>query len=206
MSEKPIDYSALDGDTNEAYTQINGVAIPKYNRNTQRYKLWNTTRHVMLFDKVDIYTDIAKENKNIYANIMLLISHTDITNMLMIRQGNRYYPVTTEEGIMSILRIKKTAWYKLKPFLFNKILPVLIKSTLSAGDKEYYTYYINPLLSVDYRGISIPCYRIFREYLKDYLCSADYYTLEKWSSEYTGNDESFFLSPEQVSEVTEKIE
>lgn len=200
MSENYVDFSSLD-DTNESYTVTNGKAIPKFNQNTQKFKWWATRRHSMNFKVVDVFNVIAKGNKMLYANIKLLLDHTDKNNLLMKRVGNRYSAVKDEEAIMDLLQIKKTAWYKIRPIIFNETLPILAKCTIQAGDEEYTNYYINPLLSSDYRGISLTCYLLFRKYLKPYISASDYYTLEKHAKAFTGEDNELTLPHEQLKET-----
>lgn len=189
--EDNVNFANLD-DTLEAYTVVEGPegkrAIPKFNRKTQTFKFWNSRRHKMMFELIDIYRDIAKGNKIVYANIMLLLAHTDKTNLLTKQENSRHYAIQDEESIMDLLKIKKSAWYKLKPIIFNKILPVLAKCKIQTDNGIYTNYYVNPLLTADYMGISIPCYLVFRNCLKPYLCDRDYYTLEKHLKTLIGDE------------------
>ena len=112
----------------------------------------------MLFDTVDVFNDIAKGNKMLYANIMLLISHTGTANLITIKKNGNLLPVNSEQGLMNILNVKKSKWAELKPTLFGGDLPILGITTHTLGKKTYTRYFLNPLLTVYYKGISIVCY------------------------------------------------
>ena len=47
----------------------------------------------------------------------------------------------------------------------------------------------NPILTVYYKGISIVCYLLFREYLKDFLSESDFRELEFWANAYIAKEE-----------------
>lgn len=185
FKQSEIDYSDLhyQGEAHSVNPNTK-KAVSKYNEETGIYKLWGTWRHTMVFNTVDIYNDIAKGNKMVYANIMLLIAHTGRANMIEIRKGGRYYAVNSEQALMELLDIKKSKWYELKPILFDEKMPILGISTHTLGKKTIIRYFLNPLLTAYYKGISINCYNLFREYLEDFLSESDLQTLEYWAREY----------------------
>lgn len=143
----------------------------------------------MLFDTIDVYNDIAKGNKMLYANIMLLISHTGTANLITIKKNGKLLPVNSEQGLMNILGVKERKWRDLKPILFEGDLPILGTTKHTLGKKTYTRYFLNPLLTVYYKGISIVCYLLFREYLKDFLSESDFRELEFWANAYIAKEE-----------------
>lgn len=190
FNQSEIDYSGLDR-PNQAHNvnPITKKAVSKYNPETEIYKLWMTRRHVKLFDTVDIFNDIAKGNKMLYANIMLLISHTSTANLITIKKNGRTFPISDEHGLMNILKVKKSKWAELKPVLFEGTCPILGITKHTLGDKTYTRYFLNPLLTVYYKGISIVCYLLFREYLNDFLSESDFKELEYWANAYIAKEE-----------------
>ena len=185
----PIDISELDN-PNEAFyvNPKTGKAKGKYNQETGIYKLWKGDKHIMLFNPQDIYTVYAGGSKTVLGNIMLLICSVDFANMVMIHKGKRKYPANSEKALMEILGVSERTWKDLRKILFHKEHPILCKGMYGIGDKKFYRYYMNPLISIFYTGISIFCYRLFRDYLKESLSTTDFETLEYWASEYDNED------------------
>ena len=190
FKQAEIDYSGLDNPNCAHYVNPQTKkAVTKYNPETGIYKLWRTRRHDMLFDTIDVYNDIAKGNKMLYANIMLLISHTGTANLITIKKNGKLLPANSEQGLMNILNVKKSKWAELKPTLFGGDLPILGTTKHTLGKKTYTRYFLNPLLTVYYKGISIVCYLLFREYLKDFLSESDFRELEFWANAYIAKEE-----------------
>lgn len=190
FKQSEIDYSSLDS-PKQAHN-VNPQtkkAISKYNEETGIYKLWRTRRHNMMFDTVDVFNDIAKGNKMLYANIMLLIAHTGTANLITIKKNGKLFPVNNEQGLMNILNVKERKWRDLKPTLFEGDLPILGITKHTLGNKTYTRYFLNPLLTVYYKGISIVCYLLFREYLKDFLSESDFKELEYWANAYIAKED-----------------
>ena len=199
FKQAEIDYSGLDNPNCAHYVNPQTKkAVNKYNPETEIYKLWMTRRHVKMFDTIDVYNDIAKGNKTLYANIMLLVQHTGTANLIVIRKRNRFYPANSEKALMEILGVKKSTWSKLRPQLFEGDLPILCTTTLEIDNKTYLRYFLNPLIGTYYRGISIVCYMLFRDYLKDFLSTQDFNELEYWASEYMNKDEDAMLTTEML--------
>lgn len=197
FNQSEIDYSELDSHNQAHYVNPQTKkAVRKYNEETEIYKLWMTRRHVKMFDTVDVFNDIAQGNKTLYANIMLLVQHTGAANLIVIRKRNRFYPANNEKALMEILGVKKSTWNKLRPQLFEGALPILCTTTLEIDNKTYLRYFLNPLIGIYYKGISIVCYMLFRDYLKDFLSTQDFNELEYWAAEYMGKDENTLLTTE----------
>lgn len=185
-SYKYSDIDFTNVDTSEAYSVFNGKAVNKYNSNTGRFKLWGNKMHTMVFTDIDVFNDFAHGNKTLFANIMILVQHVDAGNILIVKKGGRKYPVSNEETIMEILQVKERMWRTVRKDLFDDKLPILKKATFIYDDKKVVRYYVNPLVTTSYKGISIPCYKLFKEHIKPFLSVSDLNTLEKLSKEYDG--------------------
>lgn len=207
FNQSEIDYSKIEncshGYTVNPHTK---QAVESYNQETGIYKLWRTRRHLMLYDTLDIFKDFAKEKKTLYANIMLLVRCTDSANMITIRKKGRSYPANSEKALMEIMHIKSDrSWDRVKQVLFDKKYPVLCKGTFEIGEQKCIRYFMNPLITIYYKGISIFCYRLFREYLKDFLSERDYATLEYWASEYNDEDDIYELDNNSAKMIYEPV-
>ena len=102
----------------------------------------------MLFNPQDIYTVYAGGSKTVLGNIMLLICSVDFANMVMIHKGKRKYPANSEKALMEILGVSERTWKDLRKVLFHKEHPILCKGMYGIGDKKFYRYYMNPLISI----------------------------------------------------------
>lgn len=208
--QEDIDYSRCWNDPKEACT-VNeyGVAIPKWDEKHKLYKLWHTKRHTNLLKNANIWKDFAKEDIAAFKCIMFLMDYVDTGNMIMKRTpfDKEPTPITSENELVEILNIGKTTWKRVKKILFNKITPALGKYSIGINDTNYTFYFMNPLIAVDYRGISIPCYLIFKEAIAGFIKagSSDEYSLNKHSKEYVGGDiEWLALNKKHIKRLDDK--
>lgn len=153
------------GDDTEAYTVFEGKAIAKWNKKKKLYKLWSTKRHTKLLKNINLWEDFAKENNTVYRCIMFLMDYVDTGNMLKTRNNydNIPTPITSELQLMKLLKVGRSTWYKIvKPALFDKISPVLARIDINMNGEKLTFFFMNPLICVDWQGISIPCYSLFK--------------------------------------------
>lgn len=204
-----IDFSRCWNDPNEAYT-VNeyGIAIPKWDEKHKLFKLWQNKRHTNLLKNVNIWKDFAKEDATAFRCIMFLMDYVDNGNMLMTRTpfDKEAIPITSETELIQLLDIKKTTWYRVKKILFNEITPVLCKYTWGVNDNNCDFFFMNPLIAIDYRGISIPCYNIFKNTIADFLSNSDNYSLSKHAKELVVGDFSWLaLNKNHIKRLQKKF-
>lgn len=209
FKQEEIDFSRCWNDPNEAYTlNENGVAIPKWDEKHKLFKLWHTKRHTNLLKNVNIWKDFAKKDAMAFKCIMFLMDYVDNGNMLMTRTSfdKEPTPITSEAELIQILDIKRTTWYRVKKILFDKITPVLCKYTWGVNGNNCDFFFMNPLLAVDCRGISIPCYNAFKNSIIDFLSTSDSYSLNKHSKELVVGDFSWFaLNKNHMKRLVAKL-
>jgi hypothetical protein len=152
---------------NDTITLWNGVELKYYDNETQRYKLWIGRHSTRVWSDMDYLNDWCGGDRNLFTNLMILMTNADIDNVIVRKHGRKHLPVCNEEQLRELLGIKRSSWFKVKKFITKK--KILIFAELKLGDETYYRYYINPLLTLGSKGLSLSCYKLFREYLLPHI-------------------------------------
>lgn len=165
----------------------NGNIINLWNEDTLTLKTWVNKKSTKMWLNVNYLDDWCDGNESLFAKLMILVNHTDIDNIIVNRRGNHYIPISSEKELMDLLMVKKTKWYEIKKFLDKK--NILAYCEIKFKNEIYHRYYINPLVTLHSKGLSLNCYKLFREFLLPYLTERTQRTLDEHLTEhYTTED------------------
>lgn len=153
-----------------------GKRISYYDPVRKQYRHWSRRGCSKLWKNIDYFHDICKGNKIYLANLTILMNNVDMDNAVCYRKGELLLPINSESQLMELLEIKKRTWVEFKKFLNDN--HVLIGTDIKTDSMTYHRFYVNPLYTMGY-GISIHCYRLFREYLIPHLTDRAIKNLDK---------------------------
>lgn len=159
-----------------------GTKFTSWNEDTKTYKLWVRRKSSRVWLDTNYLDDWCDGNESLFAKLMILVSHTDVDNIIVKRSGSHYIPISKEDELMELLRVKRSKWFEVKKFLNKK--KILVYGELKLGDEIYRRYYINPLITLHSKGLSLTCYKLFREYLLQYLTERAQYLLDAHLTEH----------------------
>lgn len=159
--------------------------VKKYwNPKTKVYKVWESKTQTALYRDTD-YKALMDGKYNDIGRLTILMQHIDNDNCLCYKHRGKWLPVNCESQLMDLIDLKPRAWISFKKKLDDK--DILKYVTIDNPDgTQWHRYYINPLCTMRDRGISITCYKLFKESLDPLLPAQARINLERHLAEEEG--------------------
>ena len=157
-----------------------------WNPKTKTHRAWEQRSKTMVWDDVD-YMSIVDNKWADYGRLKLLLECIDVDNTVCIRNGHsrKWIPVNSETKLKEMLGLKDRAWHDFKGKLDKA--DILKYVTIENGDgTSYMRYYVNPVYTLKDFGISLNCYKLFKESLDKVLPRMTRINLEKHLAEELG--------------------
>ena len=159
------------GDACDTVTYAQGKHKKYYDPDSKRYRIMDNRSFAKIWNDVDYYA-LAEGDKDVMSAILLLLSNINYDSAI-IRYDNHLrarIQIRSRKELAELLhlnydngrtreRIKK---------LFD--IGLVFESTTKINDnRPFHTYYLNPLIGMRNKGISLDCYVHFRDILKHKL-------------------------------------
>jgi hypothetical protein len=145
--------------------------IKKYwNPKTKTYRVFDAKTRSAIWRDVD-YEQMMDGKWQDMGRLLKLMQSCDRDNMLCVIDSNRHnklVPINSEQQLMIVLDLKKRSWLDFKKKLDKADILKYI-TIKNADGTTYMRYYINPLVTMRDKGISIQCYKLFKESLDNVL-------------------------------------
>lgn len=159
------------GDECDTVTYAQGKHKKYYDPDSKRYRIMDNRSFAKIWNDVDYYA-LAEGDKDVMSAILLLLSNINYDSAI-IRYDKHLrarIQIRSRKELAELLhlnyengrtreRIKK---------LFD--IGLVFESTTKINDnRPFHTYYLNPLIGMRNKGISLDCYVHFRDILKHKL-------------------------------------
>ena len=159
------------GDACDTVTYAQGKHKKYYDPDSKRYRIMDNRSFAKIWNDVDYYA-LAEGDKDVMSAILLLLSNINYDSAI-IRYDKHLrarIQIRSRKELAELLhlnyengrtreRIKK---------LFD--IGLVFESTTKINDnRPFHTYYLNPLIGMRNKGISLDCYVHFRDILKHKL-------------------------------------
>lgn len=169
--------------------------VKKYwNPRTKVYKVWEAKTQTALYRDTD-YKELMDGKWADIGRLTILMQHIDNDNCLCYKYKNKWLPINCESQLRELIDLKPRAWISFKSKLDAK--DILKYVTIDNPDgTQWHRYYINPLCTMRDRGISITCYKLFKESLDPLLPAQARINLERHLAEEEGIIEPELTAPE----------
>ncbi len=157
-----------------------------YWTNKKKYKVFGRRSAPQIFDS-SIVDRIEK--KADLGNLLILLVYIDNDNMICRydKHEEKLMGIHDLQGFCDLLKMKERAT---RDFLKKMMeLGVIKKITIAATatEKSYDKFYINPVITMRERAVSLPLYKLFQESLDAVLPDAAIHDLqEAWQAEFEG--------------------
>lgn len=150
-----------------------GKVINYWDDVTKRYRVWATKNSVKLWKDFDSYELMEGKLQDI-GRLYLLINSIDNDNIICIydKSKRKYRPAKNKNELLDIVKsdFNKSQGRTFLKTLFDKDIVKKIIIVPNDVSQEYTErYFINPLITMGTSGLSIICYKLFREHLIPYL-------------------------------------
>ena len=159
------------GDECDTVTYAQGKHKKYYDPDSKRYRIMDNRSFAKIWNDVDYYA-LAEGDKDVMSAILLLLSNINYDSAI-IRYDNHLrarIQIRSRKELAELLHIDySSGWQRQKLSKLFKIGLIFETTAKLDGGKSFHTYYLNPLIGMRNKGISLDCYVHFRDILKHKL-------------------------------------
>lgn len=207
MSDEKFLISTPLDDECDTVTYAQGKHKKYYDPDSKRYRIMDNKAYAKLWIANDLY-EIAEGDNNIVAYIVYLLANINYDSA--ITRYDKHLKtrilIKNREELAEILHLNYSSGRtrgKIKKLIdMNIIFEAKVKIN---NYPIYYAYYLNPLIGMRNKGISLDCYMHFRHILVNSLPKRAIENLDKHVIEEYGKDAINILPSEDVPKM-DKIE
>nr|DAN24161.1 MAG TPA: hypothetical protein [Caudoviricetes sp.] len=178
-------------DEDKIISKWNKFEYGYWDSDTKRFRLWDRRNSSRNWAGVDYYNDVCKKNDTYFRALCLIMQNIDKDNVICFRHKRCFPPVTNDDDFMNLLCVCKTVFYKVKKWLKDNHL--ISEVIVDFEGKKTKRYYLSPIISLGGNGISIACYRLFREHIYPHLTGRQKDLLDRHEMEEYGENSLFFI-------------
>lgn len=196
MSDEKFLISTPLDDECDTVTYAQGKHKKYYDPDSKRYRIMDNKKYTKLWNDVDYYA-LAEGDKDVMSAILILLANMNYDSA--ITRYDKHYKIRVQirsrEELAELLHMNyNSGWQRQKLAKLFKIGLIFEATITLNGGKPFHTYYLNPLIGMRNKGISLDCYVHFREFLKDTLSERAIKNLDKHVIE------SYNVIPKALSE------
>ncbi len=207
MSDEKFLISTPLDDECDTVTYAQGKHKKYYDPDSKRYRIMDNKGYAKLWIANDLY-EIAEGDNNIVAYITYLLSNMNYDSA--ITRYDKHLKarilIKNREELAEILHLNYSSGRtrgKIKKLID---MDIIFEAKVKINNYPvYYTYYLNPLIGMRNKGISLDCYMHFRHILINNLPKRAIKNLDKHVIEEYGKDAINILPSEDVPKM-DKIE
>ena len=173
----------------DTVTYAQGKHKKYYDPDSKRYRIMDNKEYTKLWNDVDYYK-LAEGDKDIMCALLILLSNINYDSAV-VRYDKHFrtrIQIRSRKELAELLHIDySSGWQRQKLAKLFKIGLIFETTAKLDGGKSFHTYYLNPLIGMRNKGISLDCYVHFRELLqcklsKRAIKNLDRHVLESYSA------------------------
>lgn len=172
----------------DTVTYANGKHKKYYNPNTKRYKIMDNRSYTKLWNNVDYY-ELAEGDRDIMSALLILLANINYDSAIVRydKHLKTRVQIRSRKELAELLHLDySSGWQRQKLAKLFDIGLIFENTTKMNKGKSFHTYYLNPLIGMRNKGISLDCYVHFRELLQYTLTerairNLDRHVLESYS-------------------------
>lgn len=200
MADEKFEVATPLEDEYDTVTYANGKHKKYYNPDTKRYRAMENKSHVKLWIETDLYA-LTNGDNNLVAYITYLMQSMNYDSAI-----TRYdkhlkarVQVRNREELAEVLHLNYSSGStrtKIKQLID---MNVVFEAKIQIGEyPPFNVYYLNPLIAIRNRGISVDCYMFFRDVLVDMLPTRTVENLDRHILEEYGKNDIKILAKSSV--------
>lgn len=175
-------------DEYDTVTYAEGKHKKYYDPDSKRYRIMDNKAYTKLWNDVDYYA-LAEGDKDVMSALLILLANINYDSAI-VRYDKHHrtrLQIRSRKELAELLHLDySSGWQRQKlAKLFN--IGLIFETTAKIDNsKTFHTYYLNPLIGMRNKGISLDCYVHFRELLQCRLSekaikNLDRHVLESYS-------------------------
>lgn len=196
MTDETFEVANPLDDPYDTVTYAKGKHKRYYNPETKRYKVMENKDYTKLWVATDLYK-LTNGDNNLVAYIVYLLQN--INHDSAITRYDKHLKtrvqIRNREELAEVLHLKYSsgsARGKIKQLIDTNIV---FEAKIKLNDyPPFNVYYLNPLIGLKNKGISIDCYMFFRDILKNILPKRTVENLDKHVLEAYGDSDMKILT------------
>jgi len=166
-------FSAQADNNKDTVTYGEGKHKDYWNPETMRYRLWDGRNKSMAWQKFN-YLKLMDNKMSDVGRLLLLMQSIDYDNLICIydKSIRKFRPIRNKEELMQVVNydINSGQGRTFIKRLFGKdIVKKMIIIPNTEDQDKIERYFLNPIITMREKGISIMCYKLFREHIIPFI-------------------------------------
>lgn len=183
-------------DPYDTVTYAQGKHKRYYNPETRRYKIMENRDYTKLWVATDLYK-LTKGDNNLVAYIVYLLQ--SINGDSSITRYDKHLKarvqIRNREELAEVLHLKYSSGRTREKIKQLMDMNIVYEAKFKLNDyPPFNVYYLNPLIGLKSKGISIDCYMFFRDILVDTLPKRTIENLDRHVLEVYGDNDAEILT------------
>lgn len=157
----------------DTVTYGRGKSKDYWEPDTKRYRLWDGRNKSMTWHKFD-YAGLMDNKMGDVGRLLLIMQSIDYDNLICIydKTIRKFRPIRNKEELINVVNLSPNSSQS-RAFvkrLFDKdIVKKMVIVPNTKEQEKIERYFLNPLITMREKGISIMCYKLFREHIIPFI-------------------------------------